>query len=273
MKHLQAAIITSLLCCALVGCNLLGTALPGTGIPGADQKAVAPTIQTSGVELLRYPDPRALAAYYCPMVIDNPMMRLGCGVALGQPPAMSQLVFEFGIGITAKNPNNIPIPALDVLLAMTLFPGQDSEGLGAICVSLCGQNEPSCTGQPKPGACSSTQNDIRRIEDFAARVPGLISDVLTGRAQEEIRKSTIAAGGDLSLNLTFTMGVEQALRVLQKLMNKFVQDMMQGKANELEIPIQAQGTVFVQLPVVGRLGVGWGPLNTAWKIPVKMPAR
>lgn len=256
----------------LTGCPYLPN-VPGMQTGGLEQQqqAVAPQIETNPPTLRRYPDLRMLAAYYCPQVLDNPIARMGCGVALGPQPQLAQLVFEFGMTITAKNPNKIPIPALDVLLAMTLFPGQDAEGLGAVCVSMCTQDDPTCNGAPRPGACTSSQSDIRRIEDFAARVPGLISDVLTGKAQEELRKYTIPSGGDIQLDLSFTLGIEQALRILQKLANRFVQDVMSGKSNGLSIPVSAQGTVFVQLPVAGRIGVGFGPLTSAWQIPVQLP--
>ena len=66
------------------------------------------------------------------------MLRMGCTIGLGSPPPQSQLVFEFGVPVTIKNPNNIPIPALDILLALKLFPGQGAEALGSVCVSMCG---------------------------------------------------------------------------------------------------------------------------------------
>src|SRR5262249_23108339 len=147
------------------------------------------------------------------------------------------------------------------------FQGQDAEGLGAICVSLCGESEPSCTGAPKPGACTATNRDIRTLDDFAQRIPGLIAGIASGQALEGLRKSTIVAGGDLKVDLTFTMGVDQALRVIQKTARRFVDDMMAGRANELSIPVAAQGTVFVQIPAVGRLGVGFGPVASTWQIP------
>src|SRR5438270_11470252 len=123
----------------LAGCAELNQFLNGAG--GAGQRAVAPTVQASPVQLRRWPSLSDLAAYYCPQVTDNPVARMACSVAFGPTPPASRLAFEFGMTITAHNPNNIPIPALDVLLALTLFPGQHAEGLGAVCVRLCGQSD------------------------------------------------------------------------------------------------------------------------------------
>jgi hypothetical protein len=252
----------------LCGCAELSTMGMGAQSAAGTQRAAPPTIEVVPPQLRRAPNIMQLAAYYCPVVIDNPIARMACGTVLGPQPRPEQLAFEFGVTITARNPNDVPIPALDVLLAMTLFQGQEAEGLGAICVSMCGQGDPSCTGAPKPGACTAQQGDVRRIEDFAARLPGLIAGLVSGRTsiEEELRKSTIIARGDLRLDLSFTMGVEQMLRVVQKVANRFVQGLLNGQQLALDIPVRAEGSVFVQLPIVGRVGVGYGPLQTSWRI-------
>ncbi|MCS6912720.1 MAG: hypothetical protein RMK29_21560 [Myxococcales bacterium] len=253
---------------ATAGCAELSALGLGVQHPAGPSRAIPPTVQVSLPQLRRAPNLLALAAYYCPQILDNPIARMGCSVTLGPPPPPEQLAFEFGLTITAKNPNDIPIPALDILLALTLFQGQEAEGLGALCVSLCGQADPSCTGAPRPGACTSSQQDIRRIEDFAARIPGLLAGLVSGQTslEQELRKSTIAARGDLRLDLAFRLGVEQMLRIVQKVARRFTEGLLKGQELALDIPVAAQGTVFVELPVVGRLGVGFGPLQTSWRI-------
>ena len=175
-------------------------------------------------------------------------------------------MFEFGVPVTIKNPNNIPIPALDILLALKLFPGQGAEALGSVCVSMCGANDPQCTGQPKPGACSASNGGIRNIGDFVAAIPGLIVGLANGSLVNELRKSLIPAGGDVHLNLVFPLGIEQALRILQNVVQPVVESMLRQQRNGLDIPVAAEGTVFVNLPVVGRLGVPFGPLQTTWRV-------
>ena len=112
-------------------------------------------------------------------------LALLCAIVLGSPPPRDRLVFEFGTTITVANPNNIPIPALDVLLALKLFQGQDTEGLGAVCLSMCGANDPACTGAPKAGACTAGGPGIRTLNDFVSAVPGLISGLASGAATQE----------------------------------------------------------------------------------------
>ncbi|HNK45593.1 MAG TPA: hypothetical protein PKL17_12460 [Pseudomonadota bacterium] len=225
-----------------------------------------PTVQASALQLTKRPSVTQLAAYYCPTVITDSTLRLLCTVTLGSPPPASQLTFNFGIHLLITNPNNVPVPALDVLLALRLFDGQQAEALGAICLSMCGSADPTCTGQPKPGACTSSQTDIRTLNDFQARIPQLITDLVTGKAEQELRKSTIAAAGNVNLDLVFVLGLDQALSVFQKVAVSFVTDLLNGKNPTLSVPVEAEGSVFFELQPVGRFGVGYGPLRTTWNI-------
>jgi hypothetical protein len=242
----------------LASCELLDALNDGSATP--------PGVEASQLQLRRRPTITQLAAYYCPLVVEDAAVRLGCALIIGPPPPPSQLQFEFGINIHIRNPNEVPIPTLDVLLALRLFEAQAAEALGAICISMCAAEDPTCDGRPKPGACESTQQDIRTLDDFTNRIPSLIADVVSGRAEQELRKSTIAARGDVNLDLGFVLGVDQALRVIQKVALQFVNDLLAGRTPTLVVPVSAEGTVFFKMPVVGRLGVAYGPLQSSWTI-------
>lgn len=227
---------------------------------------LAPEAKLGALELRDSPALEDLGAYYCPQVITDPIARLGCTLALGPPPRKSSLVFEFGVVLNIHNPNDIPVPALDVLLALTLFDDADSSALGAICISLCGTDDPTCDGTPRPGACLDNGDGVRSIEDFVNRLPGLIADIASGQAAAELRKGTIAAGGDVSLDLAFVLGIDEALNVFQKAAVRFVQSYLDGGDARLDIPVRADGTVYFRLPVLGRIGVDYGPLRTIWHV-------
>jgi hypothetical protein len=257
-KTVLASLLLLPLLLSLASCELLQALEQNVENP--------PMVQASTLALTKRPSITQLAAYYCPTVITDSVLRLLCTVTLGAPPPPSQLAFQFGIHLSITNPNNTPVPALDVLLALRLFEGQQAEALGAICLSMCGSNDPTCTGQPKPGACQSSQNDIRTLNDFQARIPQLITDLVSGRAEQELRKSLIAAGGTVQLDLAFVLGLDQALAVFQKVAVNFVTDLLGGKSPTLAVPVQAEGSVFFELKPVGRFGVGYGPLRTTWNI-------
>jgi hypothetical protein len=249
------------------GCTMFNRMVQNAVGGGAQQQRANPPVVTAGSpQLVRAPSMQSLAAYYCPQVITDRMLRMGCTIGLGSPPPQNQLEFEFAVPVTIKNPNNIPVPALDILLALKLFPGQNSEALGSVCVSMCGGNEPSCTGQAKPGACTASNGGIRTMRDFVAAVPGLIVGLANGSLVNELRKSLIPAGGDVQLNLAFPLGIDQALRILQNVAQPVVEGMLRKQRNGLDIPVAAEGTVFVNLPVVGRLGVPFGPIQSTWRV-------
>lgn len=234
-------------------------------LPGATPE-LAPEVRVGALELRHGPSIGELAAYYCPKVIDDQIVALGCAIALGSPPPKAHLAFEFGITLNIHNPNDIPVPTADVLLALNLFEGRESEALGAICVSLCGTDNPECDGSPRPGACELRQDDILTIDDFIRAIPGLIADIASGEAEEELKKSVLLAGGDISLNLAFILGIDQALNVFQKTAKAYVEAELNGGTGSLAIPVSASGTVFFDLPVLGRLGVGYGPFGTTWNV-------
>jgi|GEM_PF-454193 len=245
---------------ALTSCDQFLNQLPGA------RPELSPEVRVGALELRDGPSVGQLAAYYCPRVIDDPLVSIGCAVALGSPPPKARLAFEFGITLNIHNPNDIPVPTADVLLALSLFEGRDAEAIGAICVSLCGTDNPECDGSPRPGACELRQDDILTIEDFIAAIPGLIADIASGEAADDLRNSTILAGGDISLNLAFILGIDQALSVFQKTAKAYVETELKGGSGSLSIPVAASGTVFFDLPVLGRLGVGYGPFGTTWNV-------
>ena len=225
-----------------------------------------PDVTTSGLELRHYPSLEMLGAYYCPKVIGDPLTALGCAIGLGSPPPRHQMSFKFGISVTIANPNEVPIPALSALVALTLFEAEDAEALGAVCISMCSDKDPECDGRAKPGACDASEQDINSWDDFVDAIPGLIIDILVGDAIEEVQKWLIEAGGNVVLDLEFELGIDQALGVFEKTALAYVQDMLAGREPSLTVPVSVEGSVFVEVPALGRIGINYGPLHTDWEI-------
>ena len=154
-KTVLASLLLLPLLLSLASCELLQALEQNVENP--------PMVQASTLALTKRPSITQLAAYYCPTVITDSVLRLLCTVTLGAPPPPSQLAFQFGIHLSITNPNNTPVPALDVLLALRLFEGQQAEALGAICLSMCGSNDPTCTGQRY---ASWVQNVVRQFGPY-----------------------------------------------------------------------------------------------------------
>ncbi len=261
-----ALVVVALLLCG--GCELLEPIAQAALDPDAgilQPTMLAPEVEASGLTLRKRPGLVKLAAYYCPNVVDGFVAKAACAGVLGLPPAKETLKFDFGLSVGIKNPNDVPVPALDVMVALTLFPGEAAQELGALCVSLCGSDAPTCDGTPRPGACTINDKRVKSVDDFLQkRLPNLIAGVISGEVQEELKKSTIAAGGDVKLDLVFSMGIDQALTVFQRTALSWVQQFVDGKDPVLKVPVQAQGSVFFDVPVLGQIVVDYGPLKTEW---------
>ena len=82
----------------------------------------------------------------------------------------------------------------------------------------------------------------------------------------QVAVQPILAGGDIHLNLQFILGIDQALRVFEKTARAYVDDELEGRDGSLDIPVSVEGAVFFDLPVLGRLGVDYGPFETIWEV-------
>ena len=237
------------------GCDLLQSG-------GLSSSELAPTLETGELGLRHGPSLSMLGSYYCSDLFGT----TACSLAFGATPTKSELTFEFGMPLTISNPNNFPVPALSVLVGLKLFEGDATEGLGAICLTLCGDDDPSCDGRGQDDACHASDEDIRSIDDFVDRIPGLIDDIVTGQALDDLRQNTILARGDLQFDLSFTLGVDQALQVLAKVAEPFVNNLLKGADATLDIPVSSEGSFWVRLPLLGRLGIGYGPVKGVWEV-------
>lgn len=226
-----------------------------------------PNVTLANPTLVRGPSLFQLAAYYCPTIIDDPVVSVTCAITLGAPPPKSDLEFEFSIPLRIENPNDIPVPAVDILVAMTVFEGAQAQEVGALCISMCTEDNPNCDGKPTdPNACKDDEETINSVDDFEQRLPGLISDVLTGKAIEEIKKWDVPQGGDINLDLTFTLGVDPAIAVFERVALQYVEALLSGRSTRMEVPISARGSVFFRLPLAGKIGVEYGPAKGVWVI-------
>lgn len=267
--HLLATSFALLAGVGLGGCEVLDAVIAASEDADIQQQVqmLAPTVTTTGPELRRRPSLTSLGAYYCPKVLNNTVGTIGCTLALGAAPAKSSLRFDFGLGVQIANPNDVPVPALDVLVALTLYPDDPkTTALGATCISLCTTDNPSCDGTPRPNACTVTAGTVKTVEDFVGALPKLIDGIASGKAAEELSKSSIPAGGDVKLDLVFSMGLDPALMVFERTALTWVEKYINNEALVVDVPVKVEGSVFFDVPVLGKIAVDWGPLIGTWKL-------
>jgi len=245
----------------------LGKQILQSELPQQVAEELDPDVTLDPPVLVRGPSLLQVGAYYCPTVINDPIVEISCGLVLGAPPPKSQMEFEFSLPLTIANPNDIPIPTVDVLVALAVFEGAQQEEVGALCVSMCTEDTPDCDGTPSgPNACQDDEDTINSVEDFKERLPGLISDLLTGKTLEELKNWEVPQGGDVKLNMTFTLGIDPAISIFEKVALQYVEALLAGTDTRMEVPIEGSGAVFFRLPIAGKIAVNYGPVKGTWVI-------
>ena len=240
-----------------------------TAVAGcADPKASLPTVSYEGAALSQSPSQRTMAAYYCPRVVPDP---LGLCESFGAAPASQEMTVAFDLQFKLHNPNAFPIPVAEMLTAVTLFPGDTSQTLGASCVVFCSAGDPSCTGQPGPESCKATSGDIRSIEDFGAAAANLLLASGVALAQGEtpgFAMPRVVQDGDANIQARFAFGVDPLLAALQRLAEQSVEQLAAFQvAPTFTIPYRIEGTVWLDVGSLGRVAIGLGPAEGSWTIP------
>jgi len=257
--HLVVALLVTL---SVTGCDALCGQL-GLGDASCSLPADAPVVSVTHLSLLDAPEPQALAANYCADYFGL-IGQLGCEAALGGAPSKSDLGFTFGLGLMMSNPADVPVPATDVLVELTLF-DDEAAALGSTCVTLCAGDDPQCDGSPDPGACD-TAGVIDTWGEAAVAVPSLIRGVAKGEALDGLKQSAVPAAGDVTLGLAFDLGVDAALDVIGAAADRFMDDAVADGSLGIAIPVMVSGKVFFDLPGAGRIGVPFGPFETTWQV-------
>lgn len=255
---------------ALPGCELLGS-LTGD-LPGGEP-TFAPLVHLPDQEarLTQYPGLSALAKYSCQRLLGS-----GLCLAFGAPPSRESLEFRFQVVFRIENPNRVPVPATELLVALHLWPGEGFGEFGGVCTTLC---KPGAAGCPIPAGleCSDQPTDVRDLETFLeAALRGAILlawDLATGQdPQDRLAASTVAPGATLDLAFTFRIGIEPMLKLIQTAASDILVQVLQTGGGELTIPYAVAGKLWFQVPYLGRVAVGIGPFGAppdpplTWKV-------
>jgi len=237
-------------------------------LTGCDQLQQAlhlkpPTGDLSRVDLAQSPTVNQLAAYGCFEYIGG-----GICTPLGfHKPAKADMQFSFDLVFDLHNPNaDIDIPLVDLLLGFTAFSDQN---LGSVCLSFCDPTDASCVPSTSEDACKVKKaQNVDQPEDLIPTVDDLLA--LAEDAQDgEIGNGqwrTIPGGQDVESHITFDLGIDTFLGLADDLLNDAANDVINGKPLKLKIPYTAEGSMFFDVPDLGRKAVGFGPLSDVWTL-------
>lgn len=264
----------------LTGCDLLNKAAEASA-----ETAEPPTATFNRVALTEQPTNNQLASYFCLDFTPNPGGLFDieelCVDFFGPIPTKADLKFSFDLVFDLGNPNSFPIPLVELLLALDVFKGADQAELGAICVSFCNPEDGTCPDDPLD-ACRPADKEIRGIEDFVPTADDLLElarKAITGElfddenlqfryipARDEDCGEEVCPDGQLEAHIRFDLGIDATLKVLTVVANDSIDDLIAGRSPSFDIPYGMVGTLFFDVPVLGRFAIEFGPIEGVFSL-------
>jgi hypothetical protein len=262
----SALVVAAATALLALGCGELGQVLYGDHT-GLSRRPRAPAVRLVGARLVHAPTNPQLALHFCRVHATRAVGRAGALAcrALGPVPSDEDLRFTFEVELEARNPGRVPLPVVEALIALRVFPDAARPQLGATCVSLC-QSPASCP-QDRAQACQSDEPEIRDLESFAAASAGFLASVAVGeRRFQDLRVRTIDPSQTLRFVATFTLDVERALAVIEWAATEAVAAAQRGELPSFSIPSELEGTLFVEVPDVGRFAGSFPATRGSWPL-------
>lgn len=267
----QALVALTMFAAVGAGCPLLDGS---SGSTGSSVLPLLPTAELNSVELSERPSYEQLGAYYCDDFADgNPLLEIGCQGFFGAPPARTSLKFGFTTNFSLSNDNDFDIPLLEMLLALDVFEGTGQAALGAVCVSFCEDPESGDCEMPEE-PCRAPDNEVNGIEDFVPTIDDLIGVAIGAINGEDpldafndnLGLRFIPAQGFTETAVRFELDIDAMLGLVSELLDQSSSELLQGETPTFDIPFSARGSLFFNLPVLGRNALGYGPLDGSWSL-------
>jgi hypothetical protein len=248
---------------ALAPIALLGgtMATMGLGLSGCDAlskltgKVRGPGVDLNRVDLVDFPTLSQIKAYACNEWVPG-------GFGCNNKPSDSQMLFSFDVVFDVENKNDkLPIPLVEVLLGISVYDGQD---LGAVCISFCDPDEEDCTARTNAeDACDAdSAEEVDHPSDLVPDGDGIrgiaedFEDGDFGYDNDEFR--VVEAGDTIEAHIQFDLDVDSMLDVAETAMVRAYD----GRG--FTVPYEVEGTLFFDVPEMGRYAFGFGPFPGEW---------
>lgn len=270
MGRLTPGLLTLLALAPLQGCAVVEQ-LVGSGIINP------PKVTFLGADLVRAPSQLDLSAYYCPRVVQGtPALGIAadfvCNRLFGKAPPADQMQVGFDLRFDVANPNQIPLPLSEILTALTVFPGQNQQNLGAVCLSLCDPGDAACVGGASSRGCEKAPGDVKSLADFPQAALNVLVAQGIGAAGGKplgFALPKVLANANLPVTARLALTPQALLPAMEELAKRSVNALKGGKTVAFEIPYKMEGTIFASGGSLGRVAAGFGPVESTWPIPTE----
>lgn len=223
-----------------------------------------PEAALNRVDLVQSPTLDELVGYGCGELFPNAV----CNTAGLAVPRKDDLLFSFDLVFDLTNENDsLPIPLVETLLGFTAF---DTANLGAVCISFCDPEDESCVPlADAEGACEVKKSqEVKEPGDLIPSVEELVGLAETA-ANGELDNGdwrVIEAGETIESHIQFDLGIDPMVQLSDELLKQAAQDFIDGRDIVLDVPYTAEGTLFFDVPELGRNAIGFGPYEDLWQI-------
>ncbi|HQC44677.1 MAG TPA: LEA type 2 family protein [Myxococcota bacterium] len=265
MKRTFTIITVLVVSFSLTSCELLTNLIEGGD--GATWAAPLVDLPDAKAKLVAYPTVQQIGSWAC----DRYLGTLACGlIPYYRHTPLSQMQFQFSLTFQISNPNQLPVPTTELLVALHLWPNLDlpNSHLAGICTTLC---EPGTADCPIPpgGACVDRYDDVSDLNTLlAAGIRGaliLIMEAINGQpVGGQWEAWTIPPSETVDLTFTFSIGIEKLAQLIYAMITKEVLvDLLRGGKDGFDIPYAIAGKLWFQVPYLGRVAIGIGPFGDA----------
>lgn len=223
-----------------------------------------PEAALNRVDLLHAPTGEELVAWQCDALFGSAVCQ---GAGLPAAPGPKKLTYSFDLVFDLSNPNkSIPIPLVEILIGMHVF---DVNNLGSACISFCDPDVEDCTpALNAEGACLVEEADeVKSPEDLIPTVDDLVDlaeDAAAGELGENTDWRVIPGGEDTEGHIQFDLSANVMLDLADLLLEDAVDDALNNRPISVEVPYTTEGTVFFDVPKLGRHAAGFGPWDDSW---------
>jgi len=253
MKRTLGALLA---CANLAGCEVLADVADGVEAPEA---------QLNRVDLLHAPEALELVNWQCAESLGSTT----CAIAgLDDTPRKKDLEYQFDLVFDLSNPNKkLPIPLVEILLGINVY---DDQNLGRACISFCDPDQEDCAPTTDAeGSCLAEEAD--EVDSFDDLIPTVDDLVEIGEAALDNDLDNgdwryIPGGDTIEAHIQFDLSADVMLDLGDELLNDALDDAINGRNIKVEVPYAADGTVFFDVPELGRKAIGFGPAENEWVV-------
>lgn len=235
----------------LSGCAILDDVKDGV---------LPPAASFMGMEVIKAPTANNAAAWACYEWLDS----LTCQAAgWDSRPGEQKMKISLDFGFELSNDNtDLPIPLVELLLGMTVI---EDTNLGSVCVTFCDPDEEECVVERNAeGACSMDDvTDVKQPEDLVPSVDDLLDladDVVSGELDGDNNAwRTIPPQDSVESHVRFNLSTATVYRLAENLVMNAMEDFIAGDDISLAVPYTVDGSLFFNVPQMGRYALGFGP--------------